>query len=425
MRNLDRASATGARAIIRYLATQQPPIPAQVTARVRGAQTLTYRLRVNPQDVKRVLGLDEPLAYVLAAESLRIVRERGTLAMEVPLDAEDFAPVPPTSLPPQKGLVVALGRTSAGRVLTVDLGSPNCAHVLVCALTGGGKSETLRTVLHALAKQNDPQALRFLLVDCKGGLAFADFASVGHLTYPVITDPVEACQALAWAVRQLQERANGGGVPYRLVLAVDEIQEIIQAVGDKTACDLLAPITRLGRELGIHLLAATQHPTAQVLGGSLVKCNFGLRLVGRVGDARASFLATGQDGLEAHKLRGRGDFLAVTGGQAHRLQVAHTTPQDIAGLTTENGFEHIAFAVVGPLQLAEGGDAAEREPKGRPFSAEELAVALSSDMGINRLQGALHIGTKRATRLRKEAQDLRAALAELGYTLTGGNEDER
>jgi S-DNA-T family DNA segregation ATPase FtsK/SpoIIIE len=77
-----------------------------------------------------------------------------------------------------------------------------------------------------------------------------------------------------------------------------------------------------GREAGIHVVAATQRPSAAILSGVL-RANFPLRLVGRVVSTHDAQVAAGRGGTDAHLLRGRGDFLAVTGGDAAiRFQVA-------------------------------------------------------------------------------------------------------
>lgn len=53
-------------------------------------------------------------------------------------------------------------------------------------------------------------------------------------------------------------------------------------------------IAALGRSpSGVHLICGTQHPTGDVLGGSLAKANMPARLAGRVLDAQASYPGDG------------------------------------------------------------------------------------------------------------------------------------
>ena len=71
----------------------------------------------------------------------------------------------------------------------------------------------------------------------------------------------------------------------------------------------------------MHLIAGTQRVDKATLGDRLIVDNT-TRLVGRVVDAGASALATGQAGMGAHRLSGYGDFLLVQGDQATRFVAA-------------------------------------------------------------------------------------------------------
>jgi S-DNA-T family DNA segregation ATPase FtsK/SpoIIIE len=108
----------------------------------------------------------------------------------------------------------------------------------------------------------------------------------------------------------------------RVVVLLDELAELVLEGGE----GIEAPLVRLaqrGREAGIHLVAATQRPSAAVLSG-LLRANFPLRLVGRVTSATDARVAAGRGGTEAHLLEGRGDFLAVgSGAEVIRFQAAY------------------------------------------------------------------------------------------------------
>ena len=82
------------------------------------------------------------------------------------------------------------------------------------------------------------------------------------------------------------------------------------------------------RGAGIHVVAATQKPTAGVL-GSLMKANFPVRLVGRVTSATDARVASGWSGTGAERLEGRGDFIAVAEGKVTRFQAAHVSQKEI------------------------------------------------------------------------------------------------
>ncbi|MFN3763872.1 MAG: FtsK/SpoIIIE domain-containing protein, partial [Anaerolineae bacterium] len=155
-----------------------------------------------------------------------------------------------------------------------------------------------------------------------------------HLARPVITDPAEAVEALGSLVRWMELAGSrkseaGSGKPelpatgyrlpahtgYRLpavVLVIDELADLLMVAGAEAE----RPLTRLlqrGREAGIHVVAATQKPTAAVI-GSLVKANFPVRVCGKVASPEDARVATGWKGTGAERLLGRGDFIAVAEG---------------------------------------------------------------------------------------------------------------
>jgi DNA segregation ATPase FtsK/SpoIIIE-like protein len=64
--------------------------------------------------------------------------------------------------------------------------------------------------------------------------------------------------------------------------------------------------------------------------GSLARANFPVRLVGQVTSPEEAKLATGYAGTGAERLRGPGDFIAVTGGQVTHFQGAFITARELA-----------------------------------------------------------------------------------------------
>jgi S-DNA-T family DNA segregation ATPase FtsK/SpoIIIE len=78
----------------------------------------------------------------------------------------------------------------------------------------------------------------------------------------------------------------------------------------------------------VHLVACTQKPTAQVIGGAM-KANFPVRLVGAVAGRDEARYATGVSDSGAEKLEGKGDFLLVAKGESVRFQAAWLGPEDL------------------------------------------------------------------------------------------------
>jgi S-DNA-T family DNA segregation ATPase FtsK/SpoIIIE len=179
--------------------------------------------------------------------------------------------------------------------------------------------------------------LQFVLVDPKRR-AFAPFAALPHLMWPVIGDAADAIHALGELVRLMEARgsreASGASVP-RIVVVMDELADLMQMGGRA----LGAPLTRLaqrGREAGIHVIACTQKPSSQVM-GALIRANFPVRLVGKVVSPEDARVAAGIGGTSAEKLAGHGDFLAVASGQVLRFQAAYVGSAEMEQVVAQMG----------------------------------------------------------------------------------------
>ena len=176
-------------------------------------------------------------------------------------------------------------------------------HALVAGTTGAGKSELLRTLVTSLALVNRPDELVMVLVDYKGGSAFADASGLPHVV-GVITDldPHLADRALTSLTAELKRREHilaEAGAPdltayqalpeveplARLVIVIDEFRAMAEELPD--FLDGLIRIAALGRSLGVHLVLATQRPGGVV--SADVRANVNLRIALRVRDATDSY----------------------------------------------------------------------------------------------------------------------------------------
>lgn len=401
---------------------------------------MVFRLvLIHPKDLPKILGLGEQIGLALGVDSPRVVRKRAFVDVEIPLDSLYHVPISARSLARKGRLWLSIGKTLEGQPINIKLDGILASHWLVAALTGGGKTTVLRLLVWELADQNPPASfesppeaggLHLLIIDGKGGTNFQAFSHLPHLPHPIIADASEAIRALAWALAELEARKKDGRNLPRLVIVIDEIAEVLELAGEKAA-EAIRRITALGRELGVHLIVATQHPTANVLGGSLAKANLGFRLVGRVADARASVLATGQKGLGAQLLRGNGDFLAVVSDVGHRVQTALVAEDDIARLPRVDNTGALPLldldlgrALSVGLTVAEG-EAAEN--RADPVTPQQIATALAFQRGYNWLCQRLGIGSTKARRLREEWEyPILAELNRLGFTVcaSAGNASE-
>ena len=280
--------------------------------------------------VSTISGLADNLALALRVDSVRIDRTHQGIVIEIP----NPEPRPATllallpHLQPWPVDTAALGLANDGTPLLARLASPEVAHCLIAGTTGSGKTVLLRTMAVSLALGHDPAALRLLLIDPKGR-AFRPLEGAPHRLRPAVTDVNEAYEALGSLARLMEARDRLGENKPRIVVMVDELADLVlYANGNGSGVEAtLARLVQRGREAGIHVIAATQRPSAAVLSG-LMRANFPLRLVGRVVTPEDARIATGRGQTGAEKLNGRGDFLAVGGGDTIRFQVAHIGEQE-------------------------------------------------------------------------------------------------
>ncbi|MCX7670320.1 MAG: FtsK/SpoIIIE domain-containing protein, partial [Anaerolineae bacterium] len=199
---------------------------------------------------------------------------------------------------------------------------------------GSGKTALLRTLLLSLAMYNHPARLQIVLIDPKarglGGLT-----GLPHVWCPrqwsaesrVVADVEEAAGLLDLLVAEMVRRDAAGHNLPMLVVAIDELTDLLQA-GGKPVGEALTRLTQRGREAGIHVVAATQRPAATLMGG-LAKANFPVRLVGSVVSPEDARIAAGLGGTGAERLLGRGDFMLVVKGQVIRFQAAYASNSEI------------------------------------------------------------------------------------------------
>ncbi len=285
-----------------------------------------------------VLRTREDLAIELAAPSLRMAASPttpGCILVEVPRDHP--APVALRSVVGSAefrgaagALPVAFGVDTAGRPVVADLAA--LPHLLAAGTTGSGKTVALHGLIVSLLLRLPPTRLRLLLIDPKW-TEFSAYDGLPHLLCPCITEVPPTVALLAWLAGEMDRRyrllADMGVQDLasfnraakqllpRIVAVCDEIADTM--LGGKRdqreeVQRLLARLLSKARAAGIHLVLATQRPTADVLPG-LVKSNAPARLALAVQSELDSRIILDQAGAEA--LGGRGDaLLALPGARA-------------------------------------------------------------------------------------------------------------
>ena len=219
-------------------------------------------------------------------------------------------------------------------------------HALIAGTTGSGKSELLRTFVAAAAAAAPPNRLSFLLVDYKGGAAFAPCASLPHVV-DVVSDLDEhlAERALVSLDAELKRRerilAESGArdlselqrrhpdiAPPLLVIAVDEFAKLREEV--PAFVDGVVDIAQRGRSLGVHMVLAAQ--TLRNAFTPAIRANTNLRIALRVSEESESedMIASTSAARIPSGERYRGRAFARTGhGELHEFQAAY-----VSGLTT-------------------------------------------------------------------------------------------
>lgn len=304
----------------------------RVSARVHGGTVSPrwVRFHLTPAlgaRIATVRNLSEELALALGAPDVRVAREGETLAVEMPRpDAEPLRLLPLMKsiggVPP---LTACLGLAEDGRPLLIRLPSPDVAHVLVAGTTGSGKTDLMRAMLVSLALNNRQSRLQIVLIDPKGR-GFGPLAALPHTVDDIATDALGARSLLNKMVQEMERRDRENVSSPHIVIAVDELHDLL-TTGGKDVEIALVRLAQRGREAGLHLIAGVQKPAAAAIGGML-RANFPVRLVGRVGSAEDARVAAGLSGTGAEKLQGRGDFIAVAAGQVIRFQAAWIPARD-------------------------------------------------------------------------------------------------
>lgn len=326
----------GGRRVLELQAAQIETVLARhrVESRVRGGTVTprTVRFELTAQAgtrVQKIAGLADDIALALGAREARIYREGDTINVEVPRSEADAVRLLPlcgrlSYVPPATAV---LGVDGNGTPLLLRLPAPDVAHVLIAGTTGSGKTALARTLLVSLAMHNRQSQVQLVLVDPKGR-GLAPLRGLPHVLGDLVASTDEAIECLRWLVGEMERRDQEQQSEPIIVVAVDELADLIQTGGAPVEA-LLTRLSQRGREAGIHLIACTQKPTAALIGGAM-KANFPVRLVGAVAGKDEARYATGIADSGADKLEGKGDFLLVAKGEMVRFQAAWVGRKDLS-----------------------------------------------------------------------------------------------
>jgi len=338
-------------------------VPAHVVAAHRGPTVTLYEVEVDAgTKVNKVLSLADDIAYALATPDVRIIAPipgRSAIGVEVPNKVRDFVMLgdilrSKTAIDDEHPLAVALGKDVHGRAQLVNLA--DMPHVLIAGATGAGKSSLINSFITSILMRADPDEVKLVLVDPKR-VELVHFADLPHLLVPVIVHPKRAAEALAWVVREMEQRYEllamvgvrdidgyRAGMeegtlrippgqedrvtdfPYLLVV-IDELADLMM-IAPRDVEDAICRIAQMARAVGIHLVVATQRPSVDVVTG-LIKANIPSRIALMTSSQADSRVILDMNGAE--KLVGHGDLLFApsSASKPTRLQAAWVTEKEI------------------------------------------------------------------------------------------------
>lgn len=318
-----------------------------------GPGVVRFKVRLRPgEKLSRLQAIAADLQRELALKAPPLIDNvRGTnfVGIDLPRPQPEILPLLPAlaELPPaQVGrLPFLVGKTPDGKTVTADLA--DLPHLLVAGSTGSGKTIFLYGLLVSLLHNHGPEALSVLLIDPKQ-TDFVYFEGLPHLLGGQVV--IEPRAAIAWldqlTTETLSERsqhlraarcrdihdynARHPGAPLApIVVVIDEYADLIQVLDRSERQEFEQRLVRLAqraRNVGIHLVIATQRPSADVVTSNL-KANLPARIAFRLPSHHDSMTILDQAGAE--NLLGKGDMLFRSGEGIERLQGFYISPTEL------------------------------------------------------------------------------------------------
>ena len=417
-------------------------VDAQAGEVVRGPSVTRYEF-TQPQGVKlsKITNLADDIALALGVGSVRVAPVPGKISavgIEVPnravtpvrirdvIESREFTGH-------KSAVAFAVGKDIGGNRIIGDIAK--LPHVLIAGTTGSGKSVCTNSLIVSLLYKSTPEEVRFIMVDPKM-VELAPYNGIPHLLIPVVTDPKKAAGALQWAVFEMMKRykafsENGvkdlasynalaeqsepdeNGEKMKklpsVVVVIDELADLM-LVAAKEVEDSICRVAQMGRAAGMHLVIATQRPSADVITG-LMKANIPSRIAFAVASSMESRIILDNPGAE--KLVGKGDMLyAPLGeGKPRRVQGCFITAEEIERVVdfvkekgetaySEDVMRQIEQAVQDKDKKSAPAEAASGSDDGDELLPAAVEVVLETGQAsVSMLQRRLKLGYSRAARL--------------------------
>jgi DNA segregation ATPase FtsK/SpoIIIE, S-DNA-T family len=332
-------------------------VNAKVLTFARGPTVTRFEVEPAPgEKIARIASLQNDIARVLSVGGIRLeapVPGKSVVGIEVPnIEREPITfrqGIESKSFQSGKQkLPLMLGKSIDGEMVVDDL--VRMPHLLIAGSTGSGKSVCVNTLIMSLLFRYLPTQMRFVMIDPKM-VELTPYDGIPHLVRPVVTNPSDAAGVLLGCVahmerrykmmsevqaknlEQYNEKARAVGdpeLPY-LIIIIDELADLM-ITSPKEVESSIMRLAQMARATGMHLVLATQRPSADVLTG-LIKVNVPARIAFAVSsgiDSRTILDSTG-----AERLTGNGDMLFYRPGlsKATRLQGPYISEAELARIT--------------------------------------------------------------------------------------------
>jgi len=429
-------------------------IEAQIIGIVRGPSVTRFELTI-PRGIKisRITALSDDIALSLGAANVRIapIPDKVAVGIEVPNKTVNTVFIrecigSPAFANAKSRLSFAVGKDITGKPVIGDIAK--MPHMLIAGTTGSGKSVCINSMLISLLYKSTPEEVRLIMVDPKM-VELGNYNGIPHLLIPVVTDPKKAAGALNWAVGEMERRyklfadhqvrnlvgyndlmrsekvkaeqtEDGHPEQYQvlpqIVIVIDELADLMM-VAAKEVENSICRIAQKARAAGMHLVVATQRPSADVITG-IMKANIPSRIAFAVASQIESRIILDTTGAE--KLIGKGDMLYAPLGEGKptRVQGCFISNEEIEAVIariketstaeySEEILEHIEQQAE-QVGNNKGGSSGTNDPGDDEDELIEEAIEVIMDCrqaSTSMLQRRLKLGYSRAARIIDQIED--------------------
>jgi S-DNA-T family DNA segregation ATPase FtsK/SpoIIIE len=306
-------------------------ISGQITEIKPGPVITMYEYRPEAgTKINKISSLSNDLAMSLKATRIRIIAPipgKDVIGIEVPNEIREIVYLKELLSKEQfiknhSPINLSLGKDISGVPLFTDL--KTAPHLMIAGTTGSGKSVFLHSIITSMLYKATPKELKFIMIDPKR-LELSGYEEIPHLLHPVVTNPKKASAALKWAVKEMETRYkllsdvgvrdidsynkkidSADTLPF-IVIIIDELADLM-FVAPNEIKESITRLSQMARAAGIHLIVASQRPSADVVAG-LIKANFPARISFSVSSKVDSRIILDASGAE--ELLGKGDMLLL------------------------------------------------------------------------------------------------------------------